>query len=153
MKISRFNEFKDMSDELKYHIENNIPFTKNIFREGSDAFYKLLKEVRELYENNQIELNTIGFSLAFVNLNKFSKIPVSFILSSYCLAKYVRLINIQRISYYKIKIKKYSEFIIQESTSLDAEKAKEASKNIGIDLTMSQKNDKIDLTKYGKDIE
>lgn len=53
----------------------------------------------------------------------------------------------------KIKIKKYSEFIIQESTSLDAEKAKEASKNIGIDLTMSQKNDKIDLTKYGKDIE
>ena len=53
----------------------------------------------------------------------------------------------------KTKIKKYSEFIIQESTSSDVEKAKEASKNIGIDLTMSQKNDKIDLTKYGKDIE
>lgn len=53
----------------------------------------------------------------------------------------------------KTKIKKYSEFIIQESTSSDVEKAKEASKNIGIDLTMSKKNDKIDLTKYGKDIE
>lgn len=75
MKISRFNEFKDMSDELKYHIENNIPFTKNIFREGSDAFYKLLKEVRELYENNQIELKGIDKELyENTDIGKFEKI-------------------------------------------------------------------------------
>jgi len=33
------------------------------------------------------------------------------------------------------------------------DKAKEASKNIGIDLTNEKQNDRIDLTKYGKDIE
>jgi hypothetical protein len=54
----------------------------------------------------------------------------------------------------KTKIKKFNEFeVIQESTSFDIEKAKKASKNIGLDLTKEKQSDKIDLTKYGKDIE
>jgi hypothetical protein len=54
----------------------------------------------------------------------------------------------------KTNIKKFNEFqIIQESKSFDIEKAKEASKNIGLDLTKEKTGDIIDLTKYGKDIE
>jgi hypothetical protein len=54
----------------------------------------------------------------------------------------------------KIKIKKFNEFqVIQESTSFDAEKAEEAAKNIGLDLTKGKKSDRIDLSKYGTDIE
>ena len=54
----------------------------------------------------------------------------------------------------KTKIKKFNEFeVIQESTSFDIEKAKKASKNIGLDLTKEKQSDKIDLTKYVKDIE
>jgi hypothetical protein len=54
----------------------------------------------------------------------------------------------------KTNIKKFNEFqVIQESKSFDIEKAKEASKNIGLDLTKEKTGDIIDLTKYGKDIE
>ncbi|MCF8298117.1 MAG: hypothetical protein K9J13_11270 [Saprospiraceae bacterium] len=55
----------------------------------------------------------------------------------------------------KPKIKKFKDFVIQESSSssFDLERAKEASKNIGLDLTKEKQSDKIDLTKYGEDIE
>lgn len=51
----------------------------------------------------------------------------------------------------KQKIKKFKDFSIQESLSFDLEKAKESSKNIGLDLTKEKKSYKIDLTKYGED--
>ena len=53
----------------------------------------------------------------------------------------------------KPKIKKFKDFVIQESSSFDMERVKESSKNIGLDLTKEKQNDKIDLTKYGEDIE
>ena len=54
----------------------------------------------------------------------------------------------------KIKIKKFNQFrVIQESKSFGIEKAEESSKNIGLDLTNEKQSDRIDLTKYGKDIE
>lgn len=53
----------------------------------------------------------------------------------------------------KTKIKKFKDFLIQESSSHDLERAKEASKNCGLDLTNNKQSDKIDLTKYGEDIE
>lgn len=54
----------------------------------------------------------------------------------------------------KIRIEKFDQFqVIQESKSSDIDKAKEASKNIGLDLTNEKQSDIIDLTKYGKDIE
>lgn len=45
-----------ISENIKYHIENNISVTNNIFRVNSDSFYSLLKEVRNLYDNQIIEL-------------------------------------------------------------------------------------------------
>jgi hypothetical protein len=45
-----------VSDNLKYHLEKQIPLSENIFRTYSDSYFELLEEVRTLYFNNQIEL-------------------------------------------------------------------------------------------------
>ena len=49
----------------------------------------------------------------------------------------------------EIKIKKSNEFlVIQESISNNIEKAMEASKNVGIDLTKEKGSDRIDLVSF-----
>ena len=50
-------ESVEMSDALKYHIENGLTLTNNIFRAYSDGYFDLVNEVRTLWENGQIKLN------------------------------------------------------------------------------------------------
>lgn len=45
-----------ISDNLKYHITNNLPLSTCIFRTYSESYFELLSEVRELYYQNKIEL-------------------------------------------------------------------------------------------------
>jgi len=47
----------DVSDNLKYHIDNKIPLNENIFRIYSESFFNLINEVRLLYKNNLILIN------------------------------------------------------------------------------------------------
>ena len=47
----------DMSDELKYHIDNKIALGETVFRYGSEAYFKLINEVKNLYDNKLIKLN------------------------------------------------------------------------------------------------
>jgi len=46
-----------VSEGLNYHLKNNIPLTENIYRPHSDSFFSLINEVRDLYENGNIELS------------------------------------------------------------------------------------------------
>jgi len=46
-----------ISEGLNYHIQNNLPLTENIYREGSKEYFKLWKEARILYEQNSILLS------------------------------------------------------------------------------------------------
>ena len=46
-----------ISDRLKYHLENNLTLEENIFRIYSEGYFKLINEVRSLYEDDSIELN------------------------------------------------------------------------------------------------
>jgi len=46
-----------ISDRLKYHLENKLTLEENIFRIYSEGYFKLINEVRSLYENDAIELN------------------------------------------------------------------------------------------------
>lgn len=46
----------EISSNLQYHIEKQIPLSENIFRTYSESYFELLEEVRTLYFNNQIEL-------------------------------------------------------------------------------------------------
>ena len=50
-------ESVEMSDALKYHVENGLTLTNNIFRAYSESYFNLVNEVRTLWENGQIKLN------------------------------------------------------------------------------------------------
>jgi hypothetical protein len=54
--IKKFND-QLISEHLQYHIDNDMSVTENIFRYGSESYFKLLKESRELYDNGIIELS------------------------------------------------------------------------------------------------
>jgi len=43
-----------VSDNLKYHIDNNITLKENVFRPSSGAFNKLFSEARELYRMKKL---------------------------------------------------------------------------------------------------
>ena len=46
-----------ISKELQYHIENDISLTENVFRIYSENYFKLINEVRSLYNRDLIKLN------------------------------------------------------------------------------------------------
>jgi len=54
--IKLFESFTPISENLKYHIDNNIPVLENVFRPHSEAFYNLIKEARELFDDGKIEV-------------------------------------------------------------------------------------------------
>lgn len=55
--IKRFNNEEVISEHLQYHIDNNMSITENIFRYGSESYFSLLKESRELFDKGSIELS------------------------------------------------------------------------------------------------
>jgi hypothetical protein len=59
-----------VSDELRYHIDNSIPLNNNIFRIYSEAYFNLINEVRELWENDLIILNAKDTWIVESNLGK-----------------------------------------------------------------------------------
>jgi hypothetical protein len=50
-------ENTDISDSLRYHIDNGMSLTDNIFRVYSESYFDLVNEVRELYNEGKIDLN------------------------------------------------------------------------------------------------
>ena len=52
-----------ISENLQYHIDNNKSITENVFRPGSNKYFDLIKEARELYDNKQIELSELDTEL------------------------------------------------------------------------------------------
>lgn len=51
------SENVEVSESLKYHIDNNLSLTNNIFRVYSEKYFDLVNEVRELWKQNKIKLN------------------------------------------------------------------------------------------------
>ena len=47
----------DISESLKYHIDNGLSLTDNVFRVYSESYFDLVNEVRELYNEGKIDLN------------------------------------------------------------------------------------------------
>ena len=54
---TKLNEQVKISEGLQYHLDNKIPLGESIFRISSNAHVKLFKEVRQLWESNQIILS------------------------------------------------------------------------------------------------
>ena len=55
--IVRKLEEKKLAEAVKYHLENKLPVSQNIFRPGSDQFFALFKEVRKLHSEGKYELH------------------------------------------------------------------------------------------------
>ena len=64
MKAVKINN-SNISEDLKYHIKNDIGVDKNIFRPGSSSYFSVINEARILYKKgiyspkNQEELSCI----------------------------------------------------------------------------------------------
>jgi len=46
-----------VSDDLRFHLENSMGLSDNVFRVYSESYFNLINEVRELYEYGFMELN------------------------------------------------------------------------------------------------
>ena len=46
-----------VSEGLKYHLENNLSLANTVYRYGSESYYDLVNEVRDLYRKGLIEIN------------------------------------------------------------------------------------------------
>ena len=51
-KAASFN----ITEELNHHLDNNIPLNENLFRVGSEKYYQLFREARNLYYEGLIDL-------------------------------------------------------------------------------------------------
>ena len=52
-----FKQYNQVSESMKYHIDNNLSLTETIYRMGSEKYLDLYNEARELYNNGVINLN------------------------------------------------------------------------------------------------
>jgi hypothetical protein len=50
-------ESVEITENLKYHIQNKISLSESVFRFGSESYFNLINEVRDLYRKNLIKLN------------------------------------------------------------------------------------------------
>lgn len=56
MKLKTFSEF-EISEELQYHLDNDLGISNSVFRIGSDAYRKLFEEVKKYWDEDNIILS------------------------------------------------------------------------------------------------
>ena len=61
--LKEYNQFNLISENLQYHLDNNISLYDNVFRYGSKEFFTTINEARELYNNNVINLSESDLEL------------------------------------------------------------------------------------------
>jgi hypothetical protein len=89
MKLSDlFNKAVDITDkisgDLKFHVDNNIPISENVFRFGSKKFFDVINEARDLY-NQGFYYNTKDNFILESDLGRFgiyenSHVPLDLIM-------------------------------------------------------------------------
>lgn len=74
MHLRSFEDFSTVSENLQYHISNKMSILENVFRPGSEAFFGLLKEAREFYDNGIIEATDIdSYLFEHTDLGRFAE--------------------------------------------------------------------------------
>ena len=61
---------ESISESLLYHIENRIPLTENVYRYGSEGYFNLINETRELYLRGEIELSHLDEEFIKTDIGK-----------------------------------------------------------------------------------
>lgn len=72
-------ENTDISEALKYHIDNGLSLTDNVFRVYSESYFDLVNEVRELYKKGKIDLNEEDRLMVESDLGKKVKVGKEYI--------------------------------------------------------------------------
>ena len=62
---------KLISENLSYHIDNNISLMENVFRIGSDAHLSMIKEAKKLYSRGVLDLCEEDEALMETHLGEF----------------------------------------------------------------------------------
>jgi hypothetical protein len=44
-------------ERFNYHLDNNLPLSESVFRIGSESWFQMINEARELWENNILDFN------------------------------------------------------------------------------------------------
>jgi len=66
----RLTEDVKVSDDMRYHLDNKLSLSENVFRVYSDKFFNLINEARKLYFNNKLSLNENDISIVESDLGK-----------------------------------------------------------------------------------
>ena len=69
-KLNLVNESKVLSEGLQYHIDNNLPIVENVYRIYSNEFFNIYNEVRQLSEDNVLEVSGIDLDLIKTDLGQ-----------------------------------------------------------------------------------
>src|SRR6056300_969861 len=69
--LKTINESKvSLSDGLNYHLENKLPIVENVYRIYSKEFFELYNEVRQLHEENVLEVTGVDLQLIQTDLGR-----------------------------------------------------------------------------------
>ena len=71
-----------ISEDLKYHIDNNIPISENIFRPGSEKYFQIVKEARKLrsegHYNNEEDNEILDSDLGKFFIYEGERLPLDY---------------------------------------------------------------------------
>jgi hypothetical protein len=59
-----------ISEGLRYHLDNQIPLVENVYRYGSESYFILINEVRNLYNEGKVDLSFMDEELIKTDIGK-----------------------------------------------------------------------------------
>lgn len=59
------------NESLIYHLKHNIPLNESVFRYGSDSHFNLINDARNLFKENELQLNPIEKDLVESDMGRF----------------------------------------------------------------------------------
>ena len=65
------NRRNSIDEAIEYHIENEIPFSENVFRMYSDNYFQLFREARKLHSKGVLNLNSADADLINTDIGEF----------------------------------------------------------------------------------
>lgn len=64
---------EEISEGLRYHIDNNIPLSEPIYRKFSNAYFELLKEAKQLFKDDKLIVCADSEWILEGDIGEFSK--------------------------------------------------------------------------------
>ena len=65
------NRRNSIDEAIEYHVENEIPFSENVFRMYSDNYFQLYREARKLHSKGVLNLNSADAELINTDIGEF----------------------------------------------------------------------------------